>query len=379
MGPSSLPDMAVGNQNGFNEGWGEGSPSMVNTTMALFRNLSTGAGKHTRNMLLNDASGGRGFGCGAGWVDPDKCTKTHKPGPGGLEPRCMAVFWTGGCQGQADIIDHHHYPEPQVPYDLGSIAKAHGQPFLQNEYGGWSAAVKGHQWNETGCGHVVSGNARAPDELAASQLRLEGAAAVAPGGDTGMTAAYLRYNVIAGSLLSKGLSGQIFTQISDIECELSGFYTYDRKIVKVDLEAVAASNRQLLLNASRLGLHPPPPPPTTTMTTTTTTAAATTAATTPTTTALPLNDFECQVVGGGTYVDDRCYNRCSDLGCYRTWTMVEAGERRFFGLFIPPSQGGAGGGAPAAMPALISMSDGADTCRPNAGSQASARYGYVRV
>ena len=41
------------------------------------------------------------------------------------------------------MVDHHHYPEPQVPYDLGDIAKAAGKPFLQGEYGGWSAAVKG--------------------------------------------------------------------------------------------------------------------------------------------------------------------------------------------------------------------------------------------
>ena len=92
--------------------------------------------------------------------------------------------------------------------------------------------------------------------------------------------------------------------------------------------------------------------------------------------AAPLaNDFTCSVVGGGTLVDDRCYNRCSNLGCYRTWTLVdEAGERRFFGLFLPDL--GADGET---MPALISMSDGADTCRPNAQSQTASRYGYVRV
>jgi hypothetical protein len=48
---------------------------------------------------------------------------------------------------------------------------------------------------------------------------------------------------------------------SDIECELSGFFTYDRKVAKVDLDAIGRSNRELLRNASRLGIHPPPPPP----------------------------------------------------------------------------------------------------------------------
>ena len=59
----------------------------------------------------------------------------------------------------------------------------------------------------------------------------------------------------------KGLSGQIFTQISDIECEQSGFFTYDRRVTKVDLKAIGDSNRELLANASKLGIHPPPPPP----------------------------------------------------------------------------------------------------------------------
>lgn len=234
--------------NAFNEGWGEGSPAMVNRTMELFGNLSAPqTGLHSRH-LLNDASGGRGFGCGAGWVDPDKCTKAHPPAPNGLEPRCMAVFWTGGCQ--ADFVDHHHYPEPQVPYDLGDIATAQRKPFLQGEYGGFSAAIKGHQWNASGCSHVISGNARAAHLVAAPVPQAP------PGGDTGMTAAYLGYNKLAGGLLAKGLSGQIFTQISDIECELSGFFTYDRKFAKVNFDAIAASNRELLRNASKLGIHP---------------------------------------------------------------------------------------------------------------------------
>ena len=41
----------------------------------------------------------------------------------------------------------------QVPYDLQAIAQAQGKPFYQGEYGGWSSAVAGHQWN-TSCGRV---------------------------------------------------------------------------------------------------------------------------------------------------------------------------------------------------------------------------------
>ena len=67
----------------YNEGWGEGDPLQANRTMELFAALETeptggtgGAGGGTaaspprRLRLLDDASGGRGFGCEGGWVDP---------------------------------------------------------------------------------------------------------------------------------------------------------------------------------------------------------------------------------------------------------------------------------------------------------------------
>eukprot|EP01048_Picozoa_sp_COSAG05_P038299 COSAG05_NODE_18367_length_309_cov_0.990476_1_plen_99_part_01 len=50
---------------------------------------------------------------------------------------------------------------------------------------------------------------------------------------------------------------------------------------------------------------------------------------------------ECSVVGGGTINLPECYSACSNLGCYRTWTLVQAGERRFFGQFSPHPGGGA--------------------------------------
>ena len=34
--------------------------------------------------------------------------------------------------------------------------------------------------------------------------------------------------------LDQGLCGCIYTQVSDVEDETNGFYTYDRKVCKVD-------------------------------------------------------------------------------------------------------------------------------------------------
>ena len=60
------------------------------------------------------------------------------------------------------------------------------------------------------------------------------------------------------ALVAAGLSAQIFTQISDVECEQSGLLTYDR-LQKADADAIAATNTELLRNASARGWHPPPP------------------------------------------------------------------------------------------------------------------------
>ena len=45
---------------------------------------------------------------------------------------------------------------------------------------------------------------------------------------------------------AKGLAASIYTQVSDVEQEVNGMLTYDRKIVKVDIDAVKAVSDRLL-------------------------------------------------------------------------------------------------------------------------------------
>jgi hypothetical protein len=44
----------------------------------------------------------------------------------------------------------------------------------------------------------------------------------------------------------KGLSGAIYTQTTDVENEVNGFLTYDRRVMKPDLETVAARNKTVI-------------------------------------------------------------------------------------------------------------------------------------
>ena len=45
--------------------------------------------------------------------------------------------------------------------------------------------------------------------------------------------------------IKKGLCGTVYTQVSDVEDEINGLLTYDRKLLKVDEERVAKMSNKL--------------------------------------------------------------------------------------------------------------------------------------
>ena len=49
-------------------------------------------------------------------------------------------------------------------------------------------------------------------------------------------------------LVGKGLSAVIYTQLSDVEEEVNGIYTYDREVLKIDENIVRKCNDRLVLN-----------------------------------------------------------------------------------------------------------------------------------
>ena len=44
----------------------------------------------------------------------------------------------------------------------------------------------------------------------------------------------------------KGLAASVYTQLSDVEDEVNGFVTYDRKVEKLDAGTVRAINQRLI-------------------------------------------------------------------------------------------------------------------------------------
>ena len=86
------------------------------------------------------------------------------------------------------------------------------RPMLLSEFGGFSFAVPGHIYGKySSYGY---GECRDREEL------------------TQQIAA--RYEELLYDTVSQGVCGCVYTQLSDVEDEINGFYTYDRRVCKVD-------------------------------------------------------------------------------------------------------------------------------------------------
>ena len=127
-----------------------------------------------------------------------------------------ASGWTD--RGIGDVHDIHSYPGPAAPPTEESRAAVLG------EFGGLGLPVKGHTWqDEKNWGYR-------------SYKTLEE-----------LTDAYLALIDNLRSLINDGLSAAVYTQTTDVEIEVNGLMTYDRAVIKMDAEKIAAANRRLYL------------------------------------------------------------------------------------------------------------------------------------
>jgi beta-galactosidase/beta-glucuronidase len=117
-------------------------------------------------------------------------------------------------RGVGDVHDLHQYPGPGSPQPEPDRAAVLG------EFGGLGLPLKGHTWQtEKNWGYRSF-----PDRQA-------------------LTAAYLDLVANLFPLIeSRGLSAAVYTQTTDVEIEVNGLMTYDRELVKMDLEKAAAAN-----------------------------------------------------------------------------------------------------------------------------------------
>ena len=145
-----------------------------------------------------------------GWGQYDTARLTGKVKD--LDPSRLvsnASGWTDRNVG--DIVDMHNYPGPGCPASEPVRAAVLG------EFGGLGLAVEGHTWVEKTWGYRGMSSQKA------------------------LTRKYLDLWRKAQQLRDEaGLCAAVYTQITDVETECNGLLTYDRKVVKVDLDQVAA-------------------------------------------------------------------------------------------------------------------------------------------
>ncbi len=122
-----------------------------------------------------------------------------------------------------DIIDMHTYPSPpQICVYDGSRANVIG------EYGGIGMATEGHLWAaDRNWGYVQNKSA---DEV---------------------TKTYEEYADKINRLADYWIVGAVYTQTTDVESEINGLMTYDRKVVKIDKDCVREANRRVIANHSK--------------------------------------------------------------------------------------------------------------------------------
>ena len=107
-----------------------------------------------------------------------------------------------------DVIDIHRYPGPGIPEREDNRAAVLG------EFGGQALVVKGHLW--------ISDFSRAPGHYKTSQS------------ETRLHEQYDNLLKALYPLKEQGLAAAVYTQTTDVESEVNGFMTYDRKVIKFD-------------------------------------------------------------------------------------------------------------------------------------------------
>jgi len=155
-----------------------------------------------------------------GWGQHDTaryCTLVKKLDPTRLVNN--ASGWTDKKVG--DVHDIHSYPGPGSPKPEEKRAAVLG------EFGGLGLKVDGHTWQQKTWGYRGTASS---EELTRHYVKL------------------LRR--LYALKEDPGLCAGIYTQTSDVETECNGLLTYDRAVVKLDLETAAKANR---------GDFPPPP------------------------------------------------------------------------------------------------------------------------
>lgn len=130
--------------------------------------------------------------------------------------RLVNVGSGGPFNDASDIRDFHNYPSPACP------DKRNEQILVCGEYGGIGYYEQGHIWMEGNPYETVNSHEKLLEKYSSY----------------GDVLVYFKSN--------KGLSAGVYTEITDVEMELNGLMTYDRKVIKGNVADYYAVNQRII-------------------------------------------------------------------------------------------------------------------------------------
>lgn len=121
-----------------------------------------------------------------------------------------------------DMLDLHNYPGPEMYlFDPMRVN-------VLGEYGGIGLPLKEHLWmQDRNWGYIQF---KSSDEV---------------------TAEYVKYADQLKSFVKKGFSAAVYTQTTDVEGEVNGLMTYDRKVIKINEAAIRSANQAVINELSK--------------------------------------------------------------------------------------------------------------------------------
>ena len=129
-----------------------------------------------------------------------------------VNPASGGNFYDAG-----DILDIHHYPDPVMA--LFDAKKTN----VLGEYGGLGLVVNDHVWEkDRNWGYVQYKNSEE------------------------VTNAYIELAEKLKKLIPFGYSAAVYTQTTDVEIEINGLMTYDRKLIKLDEKKISKVNKEVI-------------------------------------------------------------------------------------------------------------------------------------
>ena len=184
--------------NPYNEGWSQPGEFLTHAMLDFVR-------RYDPTRLVNGPSGWSDWEGGNVLLKEGRVSTVHKK-----EGECEA----------ADTVDLHIYRGP------GMLAVNPRRISFLGEFGGLGHPVEGHLWKEAkgnwGYGGIEDTKTR-----------------------EGLEKAYLGLMDKLGDLAKKGLGGSVYTQTTDVEIEINGLLTYDRKILKFNPEVLKAAHKRI--------------------------------------------------------------------------------------------------------------------------------------